>query len=102
MSQESGQFYLIADYLLDLFGFPQTADTDSVDQLSVDSHTSSTNPSKNFFEILDTGGGSSIKLVSSYLCSLLAALNEIILVSMEALFRFEFDLERRARGGDCR
>lgn len=89
MAQESSQFYLIADYLLDLLGFPNTlneTDTNSTnDQLSTDdsqTHTSSTNPTRKFFEIVDTGaGGVNVKLITNHLCALLAALNEIIKVN---------------------
>lgn len=64
---------------------PTDTDSQCSDRLSTDSHASthasSTNPTRKFFEIVDTGAGSSVKLVTSHLCSLLAALNEVVSVS---------------------
>ena len=90
LAQETSQFYQIADYLLDLFGFPTSLndpDNSANDHHSTDSHqthASSTNPTRKFVESVGTGaGGPHVKLITNHLCALLAALNELIKVYIE-------------------
>lgn len=103
LAQESSQFYLIADYLLDLLGFPTSINEhdNTNDQVSTDSHhtnISSTNPTRKFFEVVDTGaGGPCVKLITNHLCAMLAALNELIKVSFLVATKIKWVvLERRA------
>lgn len=81
LAREQSQFASVIDYVLELMGGSNSV-TDNGDGRHLHSPVT-TSARSSLFDVIDTGGGAAVKVVSSEACALTAALGELIKVQAD-------------------